>query len=433
MKDYVYIETYGCSANQNNSEIMAGLLKQNGYEITNNEKIADIIIINSCIVKGKTETKIKRRIQDLSKLNKLLIISGCIAQTEFNSIKKLYNKSILLGTHHIKDIVKIIKDSIENNIDSSKQKEYLSEKNEEKLILPKIPLNKLISITQISEGCLGECSYCKTRLAKGKLYSYNKENIIKSIKNDLQSGAKEVWITSQDCASYGIDRGKNELPLLLNEIISLKGNFKIRIGMMNPNNLYQILDPMLEIYESEKVYKFLHIPIQSASNNVLKDMKRQYKIEIAEEIITKFREKFPNGTIATDIITGYPTEKEYDHKMNMEFIQKYKPDVFNLSKFSKHKGTEAAKHEQLSIEIINKRTSELMKMHRDSAMENKKKYLNKELKVFVNKISAPGLYEARDENYNIVLIKSRDKSIFGKTIDMKIKEVGAHHMIGEVI
>ena len=207
---YVYIETYGCSANKNNSEILAGLLKQSGYEITNNEDIANIIIINSCIVKGKTENKIKRRIQDIAKNypNKLAIITGCMPETDAKQLKQLNPNLILLGTHHIMGIVRLIKDNTDDKLDWKKQNEYLELRDEEKLLLPKIPYNKLISIIQISEGCLGKCTYCKTRLAKGKLFSYSQDKILDTIKSDLQNGAKEIWITSQDNGCYGLDRGK---------------------------------------------------------------------------------------------------------------------------------------------------------------------------------------------------------------------------------
>lgn len=436
MNNYIHIETYGCSANQNNSEIIKGILKQSGYEITNNEKIADILIINTCIVKGKTETKIKRRIQDLSKLynGKLMVIAGCMPETDKNSLLKINPKLLLLGIHHTKDIVKLLNDYNENNLTREREKEYLSLKNEEKLCSPKISNNKLISIIQISEGCLGSCSFCKARIAKGPLFSYPQDKIIKQIENDLQQGAKEIWLTSQDNANYGLDRRKNELPELLNKILSLKHNFKLRLGMMNPNNLYPILNEMIEIYKSPKMYKFLHIPIQSASDKVLKDMNRPYKIEAVKEIIKKFKLEFSDITIATDIITGYPTETDRDHKSNLEFINESKPDVFNLSKFSSHKQTKAGKLIPLEKIIINKRASEIMELHRKTTQENKQKFLNKEIKVFVNsKSKIPNIYESRDDNYNIVLIKSSDKSIIGKNIHVIIKQIGVHHLIGEQI
>jgi len=432
---YFNIQTYGCSANQNNSEILAGLLTQSKYQQTNSPQIADIIIINTCIVKQKTEDKIKRKIQDLSKKypKKILIITGCMPQTDEKQIKKLATNSILLGTKHFKEITQLIKDNQQSQLDK-KQNQYLTNEKEEKVLLPKISLNKLISITQISEGCLGNCSYCKTKLAKGNLHSYPKEKIIKSIQSDIQNGAKEIWLTSQDCASYGLDKNPQyQLPSLLKEILNLKGNFKLRLGMSNPNHIYPILQELIEIYKSKKIYKFLHIPIQSADDKVLKDMNRKYKIKQVEEIIKKFKKEFPDITIATDIISGYPTETQQAHKNNLDFIKIYKPDVLNLSKFSSHKETSASRLKQLPIRIINKRTTEIMKLHRQTTQENKQKFLDKIIKVFINKkLLTSSLYESRDENYNIILINSNDKFILGKTLNVKIKQIGVHHMIGEI-
>ena len=432
---YVYIETYGCAANQNNSEILAGLLRSGGYQITNNSDIADILIINSCIVKGKTENKIKRRVQDLvgDFSEKLLIVTGCMPETDFKSLKSLAPCAVFLGTHHFKEIVKLIKDKVENKLDSKKQKYYLDFSYEEKVLLPKIPKNKLISITQISGGCLGDCSYCKARLAKGALFSYDIDKIVKSIESDLSNGAKEVWLTSQDCVSYGLDKGRYLLPELLKRILDLKHNFKLRLGMSNPNHIYPILDELIEIYKNKKMYKFLHIPIQSASDKVLKDMKREYKISMVEEIIGRFKEDFVDGVVATDIIVGYPTESEEDHLNNVNFISQIKPDVFNLSKFSSHKGTEAGKLDVLDIDVINKRASELMKLHRDGALENKKKFVGCQVRVFLNSMAEmPGFLEGRDKNYNIVFVRG-GKELLGKNVEVRVKMVGVHHMFGKIV
>ena len=421
---FIFIQTYGCSANQNNSEILKGILASAGYQITNNEKIADILIINTCIVKGKTENKIKRRIQDLKKIypKKPTIITGCMPETDKKAIQQLNPKALMLGTHNIKNIINLIQN----------QENYLNQRNEEKILLPKISNNKLISITQISEGCLGDCSYCKAKLAKGKLFSYSEEKIIKSIQNDLEQGAKEVWLTSQDCAAYNLDRGNSGLPELLNKILSLKHKFKLRLGMLNPNHILPILEELIQIYKNKKMYKFLHIPIQSADDKVLKDMNRNYKIEQAENIIRSFKKEIPYITIATDIIVGYPTETEQSHKNNLNFIKNFKPDVLNLSKFSSHKQTKAGLLKELPIQTINRKSTEIMNEHRQTAMENKHYLKDKIIKVFVNNKTAQGIYEARDENYNIVLIKSDDKSVLGKTIEVKIKQIGVHHMIGEI-
>lgn len=424
MKKTVYIETYGCAANQNNSEILAGLLTQAGHIITNNEELADCIIINSCVVKGSTESKIKRKIQDLKQFtkNKLLIVGGCMPETDAKIIKKLNPNIILLGTHDIRQVINLI----------GKKQDIISKGSELKLNLPKIPQNKLISIHQISEGCLGACTFCKTKLAKGKLQSYPEKEIVKSIESDLKQGAKEIWITSQDCANYNLDKGKNKLPSLLNQILSLKHKFKIRLGMMDPNNILPILEELIEIYKNPKIYKFVHLPIQSASNKVLKHMNRFYTIQAATKIIEKFRKEIPEIVIATDIIVGYPTETEQDNKETLEFLKKYHPQVLNLSKFTKHKGTAAEKLKELPIKTIKKRTTELMKIHRETAAKDKLQYKGKIIDAFIQRKIGDKLHEARDENYNLILVRC-DKSMLGKTLKVKITQTGVHHMIGELI
>jgi len=427
MQKYVYIETYGCSANQNNSEIIAGLLVSSGYQITNNQDIADTVILNTCVVKNKTENKIKRRIQDLAKVGKQTLVTGCMPDSDGKSITKLNPRALQLSSHNIKSVVQLIQEPSKLQIIDNNLIKY----NEEKVLLPKIPLNKLISITQILEGCLSSCSFCKTKLAKGNVFSYPQDKIVKSIKNDLENGAKEVWLTSQGNECYGLDRGKRELPELIRKITELSHRFKLRIGMMNPFHLYSIMDEMIEVYKSPKVYKFLHIPIQSASDKILKDMKRGYTRKKAEGIIQRFRDEFSDITIATDIITGYPTETNEDYKLTLEFIRKIRPDVLNLSTFSKHKNTPAENLIELPIEIINERNKETMNLHRQTAFENKKKFLDRELRVFVNKKISNGLFEARDENYNIVLINSSEM-ILGKSVDVRVRQIGVHHMVGEI-
>lgn len=427
----IYIETYGCSANQNNSEILAGILTNAGFIIVNNEELADLIIINSCVVKSKTESKIKRRIQDIK--SKKILVCGCMPETDFKKIKKLNKNAFFLGTHHFKEILNLLRDYQEKQLDDKKQLEYLEKKDETKLNTAKIPKNKLISIHQISEGCLGNCSYCKTRLAKGKLFSYSKAEIIKSITQDLESGAKEIWLTSQDNGCYGYDWDKKpHLPELLNEILAIKKKFKLRLGMTNPNYIIPIQKELIEIYKNPKMYKFLHIPIQSASNNILEHMHRRYKIEQVKKIINEFQKEFPDIVIATDIIVGYPTEAPKDHEENLKFIQEIKPDVFNLSKFSRQKGTELERVELLAGKLIAKRASELMQTHRETAKANKQKYLNKTMQVFINEKISENLFRARDENYNLVVIKTNKENL-GKEVQVKIVNTGVHNLIGEII
>ncbi len=424
---YVYFETYGCTANQNNTEIMKSLCLESGLQTTSNLNIADIIIINTCIVKGKTEKKIERRIYDLLKnqKNKPIIVAGCMPEVRKN---KLQNKNLyLLGTHHFKEITRLIKAIIEKKYN---QDYFTDFKNEEKLLTGKIPQNSKISIIQISEGCLGNCSFCLTRKAKGKLCSYSQKNILNQIKSDLNF-CKEIWITSQDNASYGLDSGKRKLPELLKEILKLKGNFKIRLGMSNPENVLPILDELIEIYKNKKMYKFLHIPIQSGSNEILKKMNRKYCIKDFLKIVRKFKNNFPNLVLSTDIIVGFPQETEKDFSKTLDIIKKTSPDLMNISRFWARKGTRAEKFKQIPVNIIKKRLEKIFNLHKKQSLENYKKLLGKKLKCLVSQKQENQLI-ARDESYRIIILNT-NKKLLGKKVNVKIIKSGIHYLVGEVI
>jgi MiaB-like tRNA modifying enzyme len=424
----VYVETYGCSANQNNSELMTGILARRGLNIVSNEKLADIIIVNTCIVKGPTINKIFARIKELAKGDKKLIIAGCMASIpeQVKKIKKIA-KASFLGSHNIKDIARAVKDIMEG-----KNIQLTDIKDEIKLCIPKIRKGKIIGITQILEGCPGECSYCITRFAKGRLFSYPEQEILKNIQADLDAGCKEIWLTSQDNSAYGVDGKKTNLAELLRNILKIKRKFMIRLGMMNPNHVIPILDELIECYKDKRVYKFLHIPLQSGSDSVLKDMNRKYKAKDFLKIVEEFRKNFPEMSLATDIICGYPTETAEDFEKSLEIARKIQPDIVNISRYWPMKGTKASKLEQLNQKEIIKRTSELMNLFDNLAFEKNKKIVNKEYECLVDKKGFDNTWLCRNENYKLIAIKS-SKKLLGEKIKVKITKAMPHYILGEYL
>ena len=450
----IYFETYGCTANYNSTEIMKGLVKQAGLNITSNINFADLIVINSCIVKEPTEEKIRRRIQDLLRQGKKIVLAGCMP--ELNKEKLQQENLFLMNTSHVKDVVNLIRDIQDKNYRLEK---YLEKRNEVKLNLPKISKEKFIGVTQISEGCLGECSYCIVRFAKGKLFSYPKEKIIKSIKNDLESGCKEIWLTSQDNASYCTENQESSvpktpksafarktkqrvlankeleyrLPELLKEIIDFEDRFFIRIGMMNPNNVLKILPELIEIYKDKKMFKFIHLPIQSGSDKILKAMNRKYTKRDVLKIVREFKKEFPEMHISTDVIVGFPGETKDDFKETLDLIKKIKPETINFSKFWPRQGTPAVKlKNQVSPNVKKQRAIKLAKLHKDICSKNQKQFIEKEFKVLVDQKGWGETYLARDKNYKLFAIQSKEK-IFGKIVKIKVKRVSPHYLIGEVV
>jgi len=421
---YVYIETYGCSANQNNSEILAGILTGAGFMAVKNKQIADVLIINTCVVKGPTEQKMRSAILELSKLKKPMIVCGCMPDVESKIIKEIAPKASLLGTHHFKDIIRTVRKTIEGE-----RVELIDKCDEIKLCMPKMPKNRIIGINQISEGCLGSCTYCYTRLAKGKLFSYPKDLILKSIQNDVNSGAKEIWLTSQDCAAYGLDKGKRELPEMLSAILKLKGKFFIRLGMMNPNNVKPILKNLIECYKDKKMFKFLHIPIQSGSDKVLRDMERKYNIKDVLEIVESFRKEFPEMLISTDIICGYPTETESDFQETFQLMKKIKPNIINTSKFWAMPKTFASRLKQLPSETIKSRSIKLSFLRKQIGFEINKNLLGKQYSCIVDDYNDKNMI-ARNMNYLPILV---DKAKIGDFIDLKISGFSESYLTGEKV
>lgn len=423
----VYFETYGCTANQNSSEIMKGLVRQAGLSLTTNPEIADFIVLNSCIVKAPTSEKIRRRIFDFSKNGKKVIVAGCMPRL---NAEKLQQKNVfLLDTSRVKDIVNLIRDIRDSKEVGNK---YLELKKEVKVELPKILSEKYIGVTQISEGCLGECSYCIVRIAKGKLFSYPKDKILNSIQKDLDAGCKEIWITSQDNANYGNDEGKYLLPDLLGDILSLKGNFKVRLGMSNPNNVLRILDKLVELYKSPKMFKFLHLPIQSGSDRILKAMNRKYNRKDVLKIVSRFRKEIPEMVFATDVIVGYPGESFLDWKDTIRLVKEISPEILNRSNFGARPYTSAEKLKPISPAVMKRRSVELMKLHLEMCKKNQRSWEKWKGRILIDKKGFSNTYLGRADNYKLVAVQS-EKNILGKFVEVEIVRVMPHYLMGRVI
>ncbi len=409
----VHIKTYGCSANQSDTQIMKAILERSGHEISSEEN-AEIIIINSCTVKSPTENKILKEINRLK--GKRIILAGCIPQSNPDKIRKNYPKIRIIGPGAIHKICDIIE----------KEKEILEDAKINKAKLPAKNENKAVSIHQISTGCLGNCTFCMTKKARGTLHSYPVKDIVNNI---IKYGRKEIWLTSQDTGCYGYDI-KTSLPKLLTAVIKIKKKFKIRIGMMNPNYAKKMLPELLKITKTKKVYKFLHIPIQSGSDKVLKEMNRQYTAKEFIQIVKKAREEIPMITISTDIITGYPTETDDDFKETVKIIKRTKPDIINISMYCEREGTKAVELKQQPNWVRKERSRIITKIFNRIALKNNKKWIGWEGKILVTEQGKNNTCIGRNYTYKPVVVK---KERIGKEIKVKVINAKAHYLIGEKI
>ena len=333
----VFVKTFGCAYNKRDSENIKGILKSSDYELVDSSEESDIIIVNSCGVKSQTQSKIQVYIESQ---DKPVYLGGCLPKmldlTHVKNVKGVFD------TNSITRLPEQISKGIKENFSNEK---------ENRLNIPIIRDKEETLIVPISQGCVGNCHYCSTKFARGTLKSYPIEDILTEIKNNK---ASLVHLTSQDNGCYGFDINTNLIELL-RRVLELEG-FKIKIGMMNPQHVLKFLPELIEIYKNERVLKIVHIPLQSASNKILKEMNRFYTVEDFKKIVDEFRKEVPEIHILTDIIIGYPTETEEDFLETKELLEKLKLNVVNLSKYTARPKTYATKNlKPLTSEEVKRR------------------------------------------------------------------------------
>ncbi|AJF61863.1 MiaB-like protein tRNA modifying enzyme [archaeon GW2011_AR15] len=417
----IFIKTYGCSFNQADSENMAGLLvKSQRYRLVDSEGDADVVIINSCTVKNKAENKFWR---DLKNIKKTKILAGCVPQAERDKSK--FERFSVIGSNQINSVVEVVDETLSGNTVQLFKKESTGRLN-----IPKVRKNSIVEIVPINEGCLGSCNFCATKFSRGHLVSYQPEEIVSHIRNALNDGAKEIWLTSQDTACYGYDIGTT-IVALLKKIFEMKRGFKVRLGMGNPDFLPDYLDELIEVFKDKRMFKFLHIPLQAGSDNVLKKMKRNYTAETFVKIIEKFRAVHPDITIATDIIVGYPGETREDFLETLRILEKTRPDVMNISRFWARPGTVAAKKKQLPTLEIKNRSIELTKLYHRIARENNRKWIGWRGEIIIDEQGKEGSLVGRNYAYKPVIVEGHFN--IGEEIEVDVKKVTSFDLRAQVI
>ncbi len=419
----VFIETYGCSANVNDSEIMAGILSKSGHQTVAAAEEADAVIVNTCTVKGPTEAKIRDRVRRLLRSgDKRLVIAGCMAEAQTASVRELAPAAAVVGTHKITEIVSAVEGRISIAVGKSRI---------DKASLPKASVNPFISIIQINDGCLGSCSFCITRQARGNSFSYPMGTIRNAVEEAVMGGCREVWLTSQDTGAYGLDRRAN-LPHLLQNVCGVDGDFFVRVGMMNPTLANHLLQPLINAFGHERVFRFLHIPLQSGSDRVLAAMKRGYNAETFKKIVAGFRKNLPQITIATDIICGFPSETEEDFEQTVNLIGEVKPDVVNVSRFWPRPGTAAAVMKRLPDKVVMERSRRLHSLAKEIALERNREWVGWRGRViFDERGKLPGTFIGRNFAYKGIVVSGGN--LLGKGFEVEVTGAFVTHLEGMLL
>lgn len=363
-----HIEAYGCSANLADAEIIAGLLKEAGFTIAETPSEADLNILVSCTVKDATYQRMVTRVKALTSLNKPLIVAGCMPKTSKDTILRLNPKASLIGPNALDKIKAVAERAIRG--------ERVEELNDtcSKLLQPRVLRNPVIGIVQIATGCLSACSFCQVKIARGGLKSFDESLILEEIRRLIRCGCREIWLTSQDNGCYGKDRG-GSIADLLHKISKVDGDFRVRVGMMNPTHIIGEIGRIVDVLTDVKFFKFLHIPVQSGCNDVLTSMGRGYTREDFLRIVKEARQKIPSLTLSTDIIVGYPTEEEECFRKTISLLEEVRPDIVNISRFSPRPGTRAALLPQQPYEVVKQRSTTLHRIVKAICLERNKSWI----------------------------------------------------------
>ena len=413
----VFVKSFGCSTNLADGEVLAGCLAEAGYKLVNSVTSADVIIYNTCAVKGPTENRI---IEILKRVpaNKKVIIAGCLPLINFERLCKEVRFDGVVGPAAGDGIIEIVK-RVLNGERVVALEEAVNAKPS--LNLPRLRLNPVISIIPINYGCLGTCAYCCVVFARGHLRSYGIQEIVERVKKDSAMGVQEFWITSQDTACYGRDRGMN-LAELLNALCDVEGSFRVRVGMMAPNMVLDILGDLIQAFKNGKIFKFIHLPVQSGDDQILEHMRRFYSVEGFKRIVNAFRASFPEMTLATDVICGFPGEGEEAFEKTLQLIGEVKPDIVNVSKFFARPRTAAAEMQEAFVPFqeIKRRSSFVARLAREVAFEKNQRWVGWTGEIFVDEVGKiSGSWVGRNFAYKPITIRDA-ADLLGKTLRVKV-------------
>ena len=417
----IFVEAYGCSASFADSEMISGLIVNGGHTLATSPSESDLNLIVTCSVKDTTANKMMYRIKSLK--TKPLIVAGCLAKAEQSNVEKFTENASLLGPNSLGKTLDVINSTL-----MGKKQIALEDSDLSKVGLPKVRLNSAVGIVEIASGCMSECTFCQTKLAKGDLSSYRLGDIVRQVQTEIKEGCKEVWLTSTDNGCYGFDIG-TDLPTLVNAVSEIPKDFMIRIGMMNPMYMSRIKQNLIESYDNEKVFKFLHIPVQSGSDKVLNDMKRGHTSETFREIVKKTKERFENFTISTDIIVGFPSETEEDFQKTITLLDETKPDVVNLSKYSARPGTDAAELKQIDAAEIKRRSKVIFDQINKISLKSNEKWIGWKGKVLFDENTEEGI---KGRNYAYKPISIDEKVNIGQSHIVEIIKATRKRLIGKI-
>ena len=368
----IFVLSQGCAANFGDGEKIARVLSRHHevrFDFPEAGADAEAFFLNVCTVKGNAQAiKLLTKVHDAYP-DVLLFVTGCAPKDFREEAVKIHPQVKFTS---LKEIPALYGDDTGEQVRTSTLRE-----------------SPFTGIVNIEEGCMDACAFCSTHLVKGRLHSFAPELIVEQVGALVNDGCYEIQLTGQDCACYGFDIGTNLAELVQKILAKVPGNYKIRLGMGNPRHMSMYLEALLDCFADERLYKFVHIPVQSGSDRVLLAMNRKHTAEDFRRLATLFNTRFPRFTLSTDLIVGFPGEAQSDFEQTLRLVEETRPTVCNITRFVARPGTPAARAEAsadaVDGNIKHERSALLFDTFQKIAEENNRKWVGETCTVVTEK------------------------------------------------
>ena len=446
-----YIESYGCQMNFSDSEIVASILNQEGYELTEKLENANLVLVNTCSIREKAEQTVRKRLElfnGLKRKNKDLKIGvlGCMAERlkhKFLEEEKMVD--IVVGPDAYKDLLNLLREAEAEreavNVILSKEETYGD-------IAPvRLATNGVSAFVTITRGCDNMCTFCVVPFTRGRERSRDPKSILEEIAQLAQNGYKEITLLGQNVDSYlwyggGLKKDFSKASLLqqktavnfsklLELVAKSQPRIRIRFSTSNPQDMS--LDVIHTMAKFDNICNYIHLPVQTGSNAILKKMNRQHSREEYFELIDNIRKNIPDCAISQDMIAGFPSETEQDHRDTLSLMEYVKYDFGFMFAYSERPGTLAAKkiEDDIPEPTKKRRLQEIIDLQRAHSEYRTKQFIGKTVCVLIEKSSkrSSEFWSGRTSQ-NTVAVFPKEKYKVGDFVDVKIKEVTSATLIG---
>ncbi|PSP98998.1 tRNA modifying enzyme [Halobacteriales archaeon QS_4_70_19] len=412
-----HIETYGCTSNRGESREIERRLRDAGHHPVDGPEEADVAILNTCTVVEKTERNMLRRAEELEAEVADLVVTGCMALAQGEEFETAGVDAQVL---HWEEVPAAVTNG-----------ECPTTTPDAEPVL-----DGVVGILPIARGCMSNCSYCITKFATGRIDSPPVGENVRKAEALVQAGARELRVTGQDTGVYGWDEDERKLPELLDRICDIEGEFRVRLGMANPGGVHGIREELADVFaRNEELYDFIHLPVQSGSDAVLEDMRRQHRVEKFRDIVDTFDERLDHWTLSTDFIVGFPTEGEADHERSMELLRDVRPEKINVTRFSKRPGTDAADLKGLGGTVKKERSKAMSGLKREVVREAHAEMVGDRRRVLAVEQGTGDSVKCRDSAYRQVVVRNASEHGVdpGDFLDVEVTAAETVYCFGEPV